>query len=48
MNKKFMNIDNLKVVWMNISAKFAQKQYVESLEKRIEVLENKLKKLTAE
>lgn len=47
MEKKFINLDNLRILWANISLRFARKEYVESLEKRIVVLEESIKKLTS-
>ena len=47
MEKKFINLDNLKILWINISKIFARQVYVESLEKRIILLEESIKKLTS-
>lgn len=46
MEKKFINLDNLKIVWVTITKMFARQVYVESLEQRIERLEESIKKLT--
>lgn len=47
MDKKFISLDNLKVVWVYLSKLFARQEYVESLERRIIQLEETINKMNA-
>lgn len=38
-SKKFLNLDNFKLIWEHISNVFARKTYVESLDVRISRIE---------
>ena len=46
-NYKFLDLANLKVIWSIISNKFAKKDDVKLLERRIEFLEDTIKKISS-